>query len=186
MMLDEKQNNDFLKILGLIPVDSIGAEIGTWRGNAARVFARHPLKKLYLVDPWSIEVVPEHNVKSFVKRYSAQVGSEDLNDFQDFYDSVYFDVVDMFKSFKHVEIRRMTSQMFFDTLTDQLDWVYIDGDHSYEGCLNDLKMSHEVLRSGGIILGDNYSQCKNAVRDFCEQYNLKYDRHGARQYSIKV
>ena len=186
MMLDEKQNDDFKSILGLIPTNSVGAEIGTWRGNAANFFARINLEKLYLVDPYSVEVVPEHNLKNFVNRYSDQIGSEDLTDFQSFYDTVYMDVVHQFKQFKHVEIYRQTSEQFFNELTEQLDWVYVDGDHSYEGCLNDLRWSYKAVKSGGIILGDDYNQCVKAIKDFCKESGLIAKRHGIRQYSIQV
>jgi predicted O-methyltransferase YrrM len=37
-----------------------------------------------------------------------------------------------------------------------LDWVYIDGDHSYEAVKADLENFYRVVKPGGIIAGDDY------------------------------
>jgi hypothetical protein len=36
------------------------------------------------------------------------------------------------------------------------DWVYVDGDHSYEGCSRDLELYAPKVRSGGFLLVDDY------------------------------
>lgn len=56
------------------------------------------------------------------------------------------------------------------------DLIHIDGDHSYEGCLNDLKLSWELLDSKGIVIVHDYdaSQVRKAVSDFCKEVNRTY------------
>ena len=60
------------------------------------------------------------------------------------------------------------------------DMIYIDGDHSYEGCKRDLYLASRKVKEGGLIMGHDYttnSKCKNkynfgvkrAVDEFCEE-----------------
>jgi cephalosporin hydroxylase len=37
-----------------------------------------------------------------------------------------------------------------------LDFVYIDAEHTYEGCLADLRLWSPKVRRGGIVSGDDY------------------------------
>lgn len=37
-----------------------------------------------------------------------------------------------------------------------LDWVYIDGDHTYDAVRNDIATYTRKLRSGGWLTGDDY------------------------------
>jgi predicted O-methyltransferase YrrM len=39
---------------------------------------------------------------------------------------------------------------------ESLDWVYIDGDHSYEAVKRDLEAYYRVVKPGGFIAGDDY------------------------------
>jgi len=52
--------------------------------------------------------------------------------------------------------------------TDYFDFIYIDGDHSYEGCLRDLKSYYPLARAGALISGHDYSYggVARAVDDF--------------------
>ena len=77
-----------------------------------------------------------------------------------------------------------------------LDWIYVDGDHSYEGCLKDLNNAKEVVKPGGFILGDDYGwpdakwQKKGvtkAVNEFINKNNItNMIRHGMTQYEIRL
>jgi predicted O-methyltransferase YrrM len=55
------------------------------------------------------------------------------------------------------------------------DLVYIDGDHSYEGCLADLNSWYSKVRPGGIFGGDDYffhPDVLQAVTEFGEREGL--------------
>lgn len=39
---------------------------------------------------------------------------------------------------------------------DSLDFVFLDGDHGYEGAINDLVVWAPKVKSGGLITGDDY------------------------------
>lgn len=49
---------------------------------------------------------------------------------------------------------------FFDDET--FDFVYIDADHSYEGCLEDIKAWYPKVKSGGVIGGHDYVEAVNS------------------------
>jgi predicted O-methyltransferase YrrM len=65
----------------------------------------------------------------------------------------------------------------------KFDMIYIDGDHAYEGCLRDLLLSHQKIKSGGWIMGHDYDMnmekaqtryefgVKQAVDEYCRDYN---------------
>lgn len=55
----------------------------------------------------------------------------------------------------------------------KFDLLFIDGDHSYEGCTNDLENWFPLLSSGGhVVLHDCYHGCdvKESVIDFITKY----------------
>ena len=77
---------------------------------------------------------------------------------------------------------------------NSLDWIYIDGDHSYKGAKEDMVSWYPKVRSGGIISGHDYinwpemtpEEMKNhdylrtnrvymAVDEFCEENNYKFE-----------
>jgi hypothetical protein len=49
------------------------------------------------------------------------------------------------------------------------DFVYIDGDHSYEGCLHDIQNWRPKIRSGGILAGHDYG-CRGVGRALKELF----------------
>ena len=68
---------------------------------------------------------------------------------------------------------------------EYFDMIYIDGDHSYEGCKKDLDIAIKKVKKGGYIMGHDYEMnmdkaktyysfgVKQAVDEFCEKYNLQ-------------
>jgi hypothetical protein len=59
---------------------------------------------------------------------------------------------------------------------ESLDFVFIDGDHSYEGVTRDIKAYWPKVKVGGVISGHDYEggwvDCKKAVDDFFGDSNL--------------
>lgn len=127
----------------------VGVELGVHLGlNAMELLRVTKPKKLHLVDPWKEMRSAEHK-DSWYQRVS-----------QDEMDG-YHDAVR--KSFApHVrrgviEIHRKASWDAMAEFEDgSLDWVYVDGDHSYAAVKRDLETSYAKVRTGGMIGGDDY------------------------------
>jgi hypothetical protein len=60
--------------------------------------------------------------------------------------------------------------------------IYVDGDHTYEGCKKDLEIAYYKIKKGGFLMGHDYEmnmkKAKNAyafgvrraVDEFCQTY----------------
>jgi predicted O-methyltransferase YrrM len=72
----------------------------------------------------------------------------------------------------HVVAHRRSSQTVGQAFAPHtFDVAFIDGDHSYEGCLSDLRAVLPLVKPGGKIIGHDYASYSQpvirAVRDFC-------------------
>ena len=194
-------NKDSHNIMDLIEPDTVGCEIGVWMGSSSERFLKRRLRKFHMVDAWSVEAYKESTehgtYENYLERYSKICGGNTEKDFQRHYDNVYKDVCNKFKQYAAVRIHRMHSDEWFENYDgEKLDWIYVDGDHSYEGCLKDLNNAKEVVKPGGLILGDDYGwpdakwQKKGvtkAVNEFINKNNItNMIRHGMTQYEIRL
>lgn len=60
---------------------------------------------------------------------------------------------------------------------NSIDLIFVDGDHTYNGVIEDLKVSwNKVNKNGGILCGDDIGQTrvKNACDDFFKEKGIEY------------
>jgi len=117
-------NTDIEKIVtNWIPENTIGAEIGVWKGESSKVLlkkARH----LHMIDPYKISVYENSTdwlnigYEGILKRYSCLVDSTNPEDFQKFYDDLYNNICIEFKDLP-VTIHRMTSNEWFSSYSGE-------------------------------------------------------------------
>ena len=114
----------------------------------SRQIIQKPISKLYLVDPWkSINDVSHH----------IQYRAKNL-------DKIYRIVRRRFSFDKKLEIiRKFSTEAMLDIQDDSVDWIYIDGNHSYEFVKEDLNGWWPKLRSGGFLYGDDYIDGKHQI-----------------------
>jgi hypothetical protein len=83
----------------------------------------------------------------------------------------------------NVNLYKSDSSKYLQTKEDNYyDIIYIDGDHSYEGCKKDLTESFNKIKHGGYIMGHDYDMnmkkakifrhfgVHQAVNEFCDTY----------------
>lgn len=83
---------------------------------------------------------------------------------------------------KRCELMRLSSEAALSNFPAQtLDFVFIDGDHSYEAVHKDLKWLEKV-RPGGLLIGDDYHTSSagviKAVDELCKKHHYTLNRAG--------
>jgi SAM-dependent methyltransferase len=143
---------DRRRLLSLLPRRAECAEIGTWRGDfAAGILRSRRPRTLHLIDPW------QHRDEDAYK--SAMFGGR-AREGQRAMDAIHQSVLDRFQrriERQQVRVKRSRSVEAAATFDDEtLDWVYIDGDHTYEAVKADLEAYHRAVKPGGFLAGDDY------------------------------
>jgi len=174
-----------------VPKGSVGVELGVWKGDSSEKFLRRA-KHIHLVDSWSVvpyETSDEFgNYADYLARYQTLVGSKNPKDFQRYYNRIYESVKQRFLN-ESVTIHRCSTTEFFEQFHEQVDWVYVDASHSFEGCLSDLRSTRKIIRPGGVILGDDYGNKPGVVRavdEFIKETGLTLNNFYLTQFEIKV
>ena len=153
------------ELLTLISSNTIGAEIGVFEGTFSKLILEtvNP-QKFYLVDLFTGSMVSGdkngHNMKTISL------------------DESYNYLTNHYKQDSRVEIYKGKSEDFFNTISNNyLDFIYIDGDHSYEGAKIDLQNAFHKVKNGGLICGHDYTPrfqgVMDAVNEFVSHHNFE-------------
>jgi hypothetical protein len=135
-------------------------EIGVKEGkNAVEIV--NVVNELYLVDPY----LPYKDIQSIVTQKD-----------QDIYKKEMLDRIAPYKD--KVKFYQTTSEeasKMFDN--EYFDYVYIDGDHSYEAVKKDLELWYPRVKKGGILAGHDFNKPHygvfKAITKFAKLNNLK-------------
>lgn len=131
----------------LCPNARIGAEIGVWRGKTSKgLFLRNPNLKLYMIDPWQKPVESD-----------TYYGSDKTSLYdQSKYDKAYQETVSKVKGFNSEIICERSEEAVKQFDNAYFDFVFIDGDHSYEGVKRDIRLWKPKVKKGGYLIGHDY------------------------------
>lgn len=139
----------------------VGVEIGVQRGLLSEEIAKSPrVKKLYGIDPW------ERQVRiSYYRRWTdAQLAG------------LVKSVQERMRIFGDKwELLKMYSIQAAEVLPDSLDFVYLDGDHSYENVKAEIVLYERKIRKGGLLCGHDYFGKSNEVQLAVEDYRNSRD-----------
>jgi hypothetical protein len=157
-------NKNFIKIDQILSGMSNIAwiEIGVWKGEGARHALEHyDIDKMYLIDPY----VP----LPYLKHY---FGTESI--------------VNASKEEAHLRMEPYKDKVVFmedfsENVCDEIpdnscSVLFIDGNHSYESVLLDLKNFIPKVKPGGLIIGDDFNEegVKKAIVEYAAQTGIEY------------
>lgn len=121
------------------------AEIGVFRGAfAAHMLASCPrIATYYMIDPWR----------------HLDDWNKPANRPADTFERIYRDALDRTESHerRRVVLRGRTTEVLDRIPDGELDFAYVDGDHTLRGIAVDLIRVYPKLRDGGWIGGDDFS-----------------------------
>lgn len=152
-------------LLQQIPKNTICAEIGIFEGEfSQKILEIVQPSKLYMVDLFA-------GMMCSGDKNGNNIKTIDLNDSYNTLKIKYANV-------PNVEIFKGTSELFYTNIPDHyLDFIYIDGDHTYNGVKFDLNKALNKVKYGGFISGHDYTAnfegIIRAVNEFCNQHKFK-------------
>lgn len=163
---------DFPQLLEWKGLTKSAVEIGTHRGFfAARFLSQWP-GVLHCIDPWE-------STEEYAYQEQFLPDKAETREF-DYYEAKM--VLARFGS-RAVLLKTTSTKALQFFQNDQLDFVYVDGDHSEKAVLEDLLTWYPKVRSGGIIAGHDIVMpnesgglwapgIQRAVNEFARFHNL--------------
>lgn len=145
-------------------------ELGVFEGKNFDLMIEHNPRLAVAVDAWKNDGVLSRNDSG----YSQEILDKMYQDFA--VKMLTKPFVKIFRDYTF-NVAKLFSDEFFDL-------IYVDADHSYEGCLQDLNDWYPKVKKGGFLAGDDFrnllaprtlSKIKvvKAVTKFCRINNLK-------------
>lgn len=158
----------FLSAYGMIPYlkrmqgELVGVEIGILKGeNMYTILENCPnVKLIYGIDPFKEHTdYDTKRTKQEMKRYE-KIAIENLSNYEGNYRLIKKTSKAAAKDFGKDE---------------QFDFVLLDGDHTYNGIMSDLKLYYPLLKKGGYMFvhDTNHEEVLDAVLDYKNHNKLR-------------
>ena len=175
--INEKREVFFPKLINFMNLKN-GVEIGVDKGNFSKCLVEGTtIEKFWSIDPWIDDFGSEHRPGYFDKSGNVR------------YDQAH-SVLKPYIDSGRLSMLRFNSVDAASMVPDNLDFVYIDGDHSLEGIFYDLYTWVPKVRVGGIVAGHDYKngpnsgmkdyfgnqlnyEVKTVVDFYCQKYGYK-------------
>jgi len=153
----------------------IAVEVGVWRGDySQQIIQQINPTEFYGVDPYTIrsDYIDKPDPVEFANQ-------QNLN-------NLYIGVAGRYATWQCATLLRKTgteaAQQFHD---NSIDFVYIDGDHTYDFVSGDITAWWPKIRKGGILSGHDYTSGNpqkghvygviEAVNEHVDRYDLTLD-----------
>lgn len=153
----------------------VGAEIGVAYGGHSERILQKTKAKLYCIDPYKK-----------ISKYD-----DPMNMSQKKFDKLYEFTKKRLSIFgNRAKLIRKTSRDATNSIKGEIDFVYIDADHSYVGVKKDISNWFFKVRDGGIIAGhdyghDNFPGVKKAIDEFFSRFSWKIHTHKSGVWWVK-
>ncbi len=120
---------------------AVGVEIGVREGFTSREIIKNcTINKLYSIDPWIAGYFPDEKHK--------------LD--QDHYEALCANANEVLSPYKQSVILRKKAEDAVDDVPNELDFIFIDGDHCSEAVRKDMELWIPKVRAGGLVIGDDW------------------------------
>jgi len=142
--------------------DGIGAEIGVFQGETSRsILESTKTKHLYMVDPWMADFDTSRGL------YTTKGDpGKDYREVAHFFNETFPD---------RSTIIRKESVNAVNEIDEQIDFVFIDANHTYEAVWQDLEVWIPKIKTGGLVMGHDWWKkfpgVIQAVTEFCQNHN---------------
>lgn len=145
-------------ILKRLPKENPKAcEIGVFTGQLSRILLRERQDlTLYMIDAWSDISSEEYKA---TKDYHAKLSLEQQEHFYNLTRGCVAKYGDRGKI-----VRKFSSEAVNGFPDQYFDLVFIDADHSYEGCKKDIEAYHSKVKKGGYLGGHDYENYENDLK----------------------
>lgn len=162
--LGNKWPYEWVSTRGLAPYikrlgdDVVGIEIGTCRAEStAFLLEKCPnIQRIFTIDPYKAYEDWTGEINQEVIDKFMMIAQENLKPYGD-----------------RVRMIRETSSQAANNFTDTLvDFIFVDGDHSYDATLADCEAYYPFLKPGGFFCGHDYSSIQ-AVHDAVTHFRDK-------------
>jgi hypothetical protein len=117
------------------------AEIGVWKGVHAKILQNQlDIEKVYLIDPYDAYEDYEESKSEIEKMRDAKKTAYNRLE--------PYDNIEWVESYSHQAAQQ---------IDEQLDYVYIDGNHEYDYVKRDIELFYELVKPDGIVAGHDFS-----------------------------
>lgn len=162
-----------------------GCEVGVEKGkNAQDMFECIPNLKLYAVDPYKQHPRYGDKATAYLRHWDDR-----------YLRGVKRQAQKRLQGKNAVIIEKFSEDAACDIADNSLDFVYIDGDHSYDFVMQDIILWGRKVCKGGIISGHDYLYDSNkegrkakvtqAVNDYAKVHGIKFYSTNEAQYVKK-
>jgi hypothetical protein len=156
----------------------LGVEIGVWQGWYTSKMLCYTSMNIVGIDPW--EATESYEDVSYT--------TENFNPFEEGPDGLLWQEARYVSTMNRLAkiaprdrwsiMRSYSSRAAFFFVDETVDFVYIDGEHTYEAVKEDMKVWWSKVKTGGIMAGHDYNETnpgtKKAVNEFAEKNKLNF------------
>jgi len=152
-VMSEREN-----LVSFLPHGAVGAEIGVAQGDFSEVLLdRARPARLHLIDPWSHLEAADRDARAHLDEVARSSGCLSPPAYNELGDQQYSAACRRFAGRPSVVINRQFSYKVAREFSDRyFDFVYLDGNHTYEYILQDLFDFAPKVKDDGLIMGHDF------------------------------
>lgn len=159
---------ELVDILNEIGSNLVGCEIGVCYGwNLVYMIENISLKKIYAIDPYT----------PYIDGPAGIIYKSTL----DIMETHFLENTSEYECIHYLKLKSDDAHAYIDDAS--LDFVFIDGDHSFEQVYKDLKNYYPKIKTSGILSGHDYNfdyendkPVKRALKLFMKEFNILDER----------